>query len=53
MTKFEIKLFEILLKVHMQTIKSSKILLQMIIYQIRRIETFMREINLALVAQIN
>ena len=53
MIKFEIKLPKALLKVQMQTIKSSKILLQTIIYLIWKFETFMRKLNLALVVRIN
>ena len=53
MMKFEMKLFKILLQTQMQAVKSSKMILQMIIYQIRKFKTFMRELNLALVARIN
>ena len=51
--KFEMKLFETLLKAQMQTIRSLKMILQTIIYQIRKLEIFMRELNLAFVARIN
>ena len=53
MTKFKIMLLETSLKVQMQTVKFSKMILQTIIYQIRKLETFMRELNLALAVQIN
>ena len=53
MTKFEMKLLKTSLKTQMQAVRSSKMMLQTIIYQIRKLETIMRELNLTLVASID
>ena len=53
MTKFEVKLLETSLKAQIQAVKSSEMMLQTIIYQIRRLETLVRELNLALAAPID
>ena len=47
------KLFRTSLKAQIQTVRFSKMILQTIIYQIRRFETFVQELNLTLVASIN